>query len=95
MHKSCIGCGAEVSTTIKDIADKAGVSTSTVSRVLNDRPGLSPQTRVRVLQVAQGLNYSPSAAAATGSPHTLPLQNAQPGNASAMRSPAGCPDLAT
>ncbi len=52
-----------MSTTIKDVAARAGVSPSTVSRVLNDRPGISPQTRERVLQVAQELNYSPSAAA--------------------------------
>jgi len=63
LHNSCISCSVEMSTTIKDVADKAGVSPSTVSRVLNDRPGISPQTRERVLQVAQGLHYSPSVAA--------------------------------
>ncbi len=52
-----------MSTTIKDVAAKAGVSPSTVSRVLNDRPGISPRTRERVLQITQELNYSPSVAA--------------------------------
>jgi len=52
-----------MSTTIKDVAAKAGVSPSTVSRVLNDRPGISPQTRERVLQITQELDYSPSASA--------------------------------
>ncbi len=52
-----------MTTTIKDVAAKAGVSPSTVSRVLNDRPGISPQTRERVLQVTQELDYSPSASA--------------------------------
>lgn len=52
-----------MSTTIKDVAARAGVSPATVSRVLNDRPGISPQTRERVLQAARELNYSPSVAA--------------------------------
>lgn len=52
-----------MSTTIKDVANRAGVSPSTVSRVLNDRPGISLQTRERVFRIARELNYSPSVAA--------------------------------
>jgi len=52
-----------MSTTIKDVAAKAGVSSATVSRVLNDRPGITPQTRERVLQTIKDLGYSPSIAA--------------------------------
>ena len=40
-------------TTIRDIADLAGVSIATVSRVLNDRPDVAPDTRETVLQVAR------------------------------------------
>src|SRR3954467_15156542 len=40
-------------TTIRDIADLAGVSIATVSRVLNDRPDVSPNTRESVLQVVR------------------------------------------
>jgi LacI family transcriptional regulator len=47
-----------MSPTLKDVADKAGVSTSTVSRVLNDLPGISTPTRVRVLEAARELGYS-------------------------------------
>jgi LacI family transcriptional regulator len=36
-------------TTIRDIADLAGVSIATVSRVLNDRPDVAPDTRETVL----------------------------------------------
>lgn len=45
--------------TIKDIADKAGVSSATVSRVLNQDYTLqvSEDTRQRIFEVAQMLNY--------------------------------------
>lgn len=44
---------------IKDIADKAQVSTATVSRVLNQDPNLSvsPETRRSILQIAEDLGY--------------------------------------
>ena len=38
-----------MATTLKDIANKMGVSVSTVSRVLNDQPGISAKTREQVL----------------------------------------------
>lgn len=49
--------------TLRDIAERAGVSSSTVSRVLNDQPGIGSETRARVLGVAKELNFSPNAAA--------------------------------
>jgi DNA-binding LacI/PurR family transcriptional regulator len=51
--------------TLKDIAQKAGVSHMTVSYVLNNTPGvtISPETRKRVLEAAEALNYSPNFAA--------------------------------
>lgn len=44
-------------TTIKDIAQAAGVSVATVSRVLNRKEGMSVKTRERVLKTASLLNY--------------------------------------
>ena len=45
--------------TIKDIAEKAGVSQSTVSRVLNQDATLSvgEDTRSRILRIAEDLHY--------------------------------------
>jgi LacI family transcriptional regulator len=45
-------------TTIRDIADLAGVSIATVSRVLNDRPDVAPDTREQVLQVVREHGFS-------------------------------------
>ena len=45
-------------TTIRDIADLAGVSIATVSRVLNDRPDVAPETRETVLQVVREHGFS-------------------------------------
>ena len=51
--------------TIRDVADRAGVSPTTVSFVLNDvqGPNLRDETRRRVLETARELGYVPSAAA--------------------------------
>jgi len=45
--------------TIKDIAEKAGVSPATVSRVLNHDTSLSvsDETKKRIIEIAQELNY--------------------------------------
>ena len=45
--------------TLKDIADRAGVSQATVSRVLNRDPSLSvtEETRERVFHAAAALRY--------------------------------------
>ncbi|XID90260.1 LacI family DNA-binding transcriptional regulator [Paenibacillaceae bacterium WGS1546] len=48
---------------IKKIAEKAGVSVSTVSRTLNNYTDVSPQTRKRILEIAKELNYFPNAIA--------------------------------
>jgi LacI family transcriptional regulator len=45
-------------TTIRDIADLAGVSIATVSRVLNDRPDVAPDTRETVLQIVRERGFS-------------------------------------
>ncbi len=49
--------------TIKDVAQRAGVSVATVSYVFNNTATISPATRERVLQAAAELNYKPSALA--------------------------------
>jgi LacI family transcriptional regulator len=46
--------------TIKDIAEKAEVSTATVSRVLNNSGYASPENKEKVLSVAKELNYRPN-----------------------------------
>jgi len=48
---------------IKNVADKAGVSTATVSRVLSNFPGVREKTRKKVLKVAKELNYEINAIA--------------------------------
>lgn len=51
--------------TIKDIADRAGVSPSTASRALNDNPRISSATRERVQAIARQLGYHPNYTAQT------------------------------
>lgn len=46
-------------TTIKDIADRAGVSTAAVSLAINNKAGVSEETRERVIEVARELGYEP------------------------------------
>ncbi|MBQ1215582.1 MAG: LacI family DNA-binding transcriptional regulator [Firmicutes bacterium] len=46
--------------TIKDIAERCGVSVSTVSRVLNHHPDVSQAVRDRVLQVVEEVHYVPN-----------------------------------
>ena len=45
---------------LKDLAQKAGVSISTVSRALKDSPEIGVQTRERIKQMARELNYRPN-----------------------------------
>ena len=52
-------------TTIRELAQRSGVSVATVSRVLNGYVDVSDSTRKRVLKVAKELDYTPSAAART------------------------------
>ena len=46
--------------TIKDIAERCGVSVSTVSRVLNDHPDVSEANRKKVLAVVRETHYVPN-----------------------------------
>lgn len=49
--------------TIKDVAERAGVSPSTVSRVIADSPKISDATKRRVRQAMRELRYHPNAIA--------------------------------
>ena len=49
--------------TMRDVAERAGVSRSLVSTVYRDVPGASAATRARVLQAAADLGYRPDARA--------------------------------
>ena len=55
--------------TIRDVADKAGVSIGTVSRVMNNKSGVSKKTRERVFEISQQLGYNPN--------KRVPLTNTQ------------------
>lgn len=46
--------------TIKDLANKLGVSPSTVSRALKDHPDISPETKKVINDLAKQLNYQPN-----------------------------------
>ncbi|MFP4164746.1 MAG: LacI family DNA-binding transcriptional regulator [Chitinispirillaceae bacterium] len=46
--------------TLKDIAEKAGVTSATVSMVINNKPNISEATRKKVLKIAKDLNYYPN-----------------------------------
>jgi LacI family transcriptional regulator len=50
-------------TSIKDIAQRAGVSVSTVSRALNNYQDVNPKTREKIVNLAKELNYFANAAA--------------------------------
>ncbi len=49
--------------TIKDVAQLAGVSKALVSRYLNGKAGVSGQSRERIAEAIQALNYTPNALA--------------------------------
>ena len=47
----------DTNTTVKDVAEAAGVSTATVSRVLNGDPKVRPGTAKRVMEQVEKLDY--------------------------------------
>jgi len=47
-----------VNASIRDVAQRAGVSISTASRALNDKPDVNKAVRARVLAAARELNYA-------------------------------------
>lgn len=49
-------------TTIKDIADLAGVSRGTVDRVLNNRGAVNPKTAEKIMDIVRALDYRPNKA---------------------------------
>ncbi|GGF90921.1 ribose operon repressor [Paenibacillus albidus] len=49
-----------MTTTIKDVANLAGVSVATVSRVINDRGYVHADTRKKVEDAVKALNFSPN-----------------------------------
>jgi DNA-binding LacI/PurR family transcriptional regulator len=51
--------------TMKDVAERAGVSLPTVSRVINDTSYVNTETRLRVLAAIEELHYSPNQMAAS------------------------------
>ncbi len=52
----------DIMATIKDVAEKAGVSRGTVDRVLNHRGNVHPETEKRILEVMKELNFTPNKA---------------------------------
>ena len=62
--------------TLRDVAELAGVSYQTVSRVINQHPNVAARTRERVLSAIRQLDYHPNQAAkvlATGRSYILQL----------------------
>lgn len=46
--------------TLKDVAQRAGVTVTTVSRMLNDRARVSEKTRLRIQNAMEELDYHPN-----------------------------------
>jgi LacI family transcriptional regulator len=51
--------------TLKQIAEKVGVSAAAVSKALSDRSDIAPKTRARIKKIAQQMGYSVNVAART------------------------------
>lgn len=49
-------------TTLKEIADLAGVSRGTVDRVLNNRGSVNPKTAEKIMDIVRALDYRPNKA---------------------------------
>lgn len=52
-----------MATTLKDVAERAGVSIKTVSNVVHDLPSVAPETRERVRAAIEQLRYRPNLSA--------------------------------
>jgi LacI family transcriptional regulator, repressor for deo operon, udp, cdd, tsx, nupC, and nupG len=67
---SCKAYAPRMKPTLREVAERAGVSEATVSRVVNERPGVAARTRRQVLRALDELGYAPAglavAAAWTG-----------------------------
>ena len=63
--------------TLRDVAERAGVSLQTVSRVVNNEPSVRASTRAKVQQVIDGLHYTPdlSARSLHGPPESCPFMS--------------------
>ena len=61
------------SPTMKDIADRAGVSVATVSLVLNGKKGISEPTRQRVVDASNDLGYATIVRRTNGQPETVSI----------------------
>lgn len=59
---------------IKDIADKAGVSRGTVDRVLHGRGRVAPETAQKILKLAEEMGYTPGAAGVALAAHKKKLR---------------------
>jgi transcriptional regulator with XRE-family HTH domain len=64
-RRSVSGAGRRVeaneAVTIKEVAERAGVSTATVSYVVNGTRQVRPETRRRVIAAVRDLRYTPTA----------------------------------
>ena len=68
--------------TLRDVAERAGVSTAAISQALNDRGSLRPETRERIKAIAAELGYSPNKhAAALRSGRTMSIGFVMPDDA--------------
>jgi len=74
--------------TIKDVAERASVSTATVSYVLNGTGTVTEATRQRVLAAAAALNYQPNHAARSLRSHSRTLGLVLPAGAVRLSDPA-------
>jgi LacI family transcriptional regulator len=52
--------GGKIMATIKDVAERVGLSVTLVSRTLNNRKGVKPESRAKILQAMRDLNYVPN-----------------------------------
>ena len=66
-------------TTIRDIAEKAGVSIGTVHCALRGKPGVGKENRSRILGIAEALNYRVNAVASSLKRKAIRLAAAFPG----------------